>query len=56
MSKRGKSVLIHGASQIIRVVSNGERFLRGTDQEAIKSLAILTKRDPTDDLCVVSIK
>lgn len=50
-----KSLLIHGASQIVRVVSNGERYLRGNNSDQIKSLAILSKKSPDENLCVVSI-
>lgn len=54
-SKKTKSILIYGASQIVRVVSNGRRYLRGTDHDALKDLAILSKKTPTDNLCLVSI-
>ncbi|RNA16749.1 putative imidazolonepropionase, partial [Brachionus plicatilis] len=46
-------VLIYGASQIVQVVSNGEKYLRGTDPK-IKNLKILTKHQPEQNLCIVS--
>lgn len=48
-------VLIYNASQIVQVVSNGERYLRG-NSEKIKNLSILKKTDPKENLCLVSIE
>lgn len=46
-------VLIYGASQIVQIVSDSERYLRGTDPK-IKNLKILTKQLPEQNLCIVS--
>lgn len=50
-----KKTLIYGANQIVQVVSNRERYLRGTDPK-IKNLAILNKTNENDNLCIVSNK
>jgi hypothetical protein len=50
-----RSLLIHGATQIVQVVANGEHYLRG-NSEAIKNLTVLNKSSQTDNLCVVSIE
>lgn len=50
----GYKTLVHSAEQIVQVVSNGERYIRGnTDQ--MKNISILNSR-PADNLTIVSIK
>ncbi|CAF0868479.1 unnamed protein product [Brachionus calyciflorus] len=49
-----KKLLIHHASQIVQIVSNGQPYLRGSDPN-IKNLKILSKQSPSDNLCIVSI-
>jgi hypothetical protein len=48
------SLLIRGAGQIVQVVANRERYLRG-NSESIKNLAVLSA-GPGDSLCIVSIE
>lgn len=45
--------LIHSAEQIVQVVSNGERYVRG-NSEKIKNLSILNRKE-SENLSIVSI-
>lgn len=47
--------LISNAAQIVQVVSNRERYIRGNCTEKIKNISILEKKD-SDKLSIVSIK
>jgi hypothetical protein len=53
-NKPKQKCLIQNALQIVQVVSNGEKYVRGSS-ELIQNLAILNfKQD--DHLCIVSIE
>jgi len=47
--------LIYGASQIVKVTSNGENFIRG-NSDLIKNLPVLNQKDESNRLCLVSIE
>jgi hypothetical protein len=47
--------LIYNASQIVQVVSNKEKYVRGNFTQKIKDLSVLEKKE-SDKLSIVSIK
>lgn len=47
------SCLIHGAKQIVQIVSNKARYVRGV--ENMKSVAVLEENSDKGDLMLVSI-
>lgn len=52
-SSESKTVLIEHCEQIVQVVSNGERYVRG-GSEKMKKISILTRKE-SDNLAIVSI-
>ena len=54
-TSNNNKVLIQGASQIVQVVSSKESYLRGSST-GIKSLALISKKNEKDNLCLVTIE
>jgi hypothetical protein len=53
--KKSYNCIINNAMQIVQIVSNGERFIRGNSDQ-LKNLSIINKTKETDNLCIVSIE
>ncbi len=49
------NLLVYNASQIVQVVSNKERYVRGNCTQKIRNLSIIEKKE-SDKLSIVSIK
>lgn len=52
-SSESKSVLIEHCEQIVQVVSNGERYVRG-GSEKMKNISLLSRKE-TENLSIVII-
>ena len=53
--EKKEKCLIYNPAQIVQVVSNGQRYIRGGHDD-MKHLALLENKDPSKKLVLVSIK